>query len=213
MQSETICQFLQRLEKTEERFASLGTESLKPDSDKLQRMVTELETQYIGAVVNLGSPKGGTHWVAILIDRDPFEIEYYDSVGDPPTPEAEKLLTMMQQQLNGIDKRWLKGKEYVIRSSDERHQEEWTACGLFALNYIHQRVTMDVSADDMKKKDFRECDMEVFRREQFPGEISPLPEEMSTTIAYACNSKMICPRNARAKYKPRISCTQAGGMW
>jgi hypothetical protein len=94
----------------------------------------------IGIVFNLDKTgQSGSHWVATFIDlknnkKDPVEINYYDSYGDPPIPLIKLFLVRLGEKF------LLKGEKVKIMYNDKRHQYGNSECGVYSMNFILERL-------------------------------------------------------------------------
>jgi hypothetical protein len=98
----------------------------------------------IGIVFNLDKTgQSGSHWVATFIDlknkeksseKDPVEINYYDSYGDPPIPLIKLFLVRLGEKF------LLKGEKVKILYNDKRHQYGNSECGVYSMNFILERL-------------------------------------------------------------------------
>lgn len=83
-------------------------------------------TSRIGIVFNIDPhDKPGRHWVSLFIDIKGKHACYFDSFGELPPPEVEKLLTNLKDQ--GITR---------ISYNDIRHQKSNTECGMFSIYFL-----------------------------------------------------------------------------
>ena len=71
--------------------------------------------------------KGGSHWVCLFIDLELKYIYFFDSTGDDPQNEIQKLVKKIQQQANNlnINLKYLQNKT--------QHQKGDTECGIYVL--------------------------------------------------------------------------------
>jgi len=71
--------------------------------------------------------KGGAHWVCLFIDLELKYIYFFDSTGDDPQNEIQKLVKKIQQQANNlnINLKYLQNKT--------QHQKGDTECGIYVL--------------------------------------------------------------------------------
>lgn len=88
-------------------------------------------------VMNLDrSDQKGSHWVGVFLDARPdgaHAVEYFDSYGDPPTPEIETLLRQKASEA-GMPMATLKVNGVV-------HQHEHTdTCGIHAMHFVRNRT-------------------------------------------------------------------------
>ena len=98
----------------------------------------------IGIVFNLDKTgQSGSHWVATFIDlkstsksssKDPVEINYYDSYGDPPIPLIKLFLVRLGEKF------LLQDEKVKILYNDKRHQYGNSECGVYSMNFILERL-------------------------------------------------------------------------
>ncbi len=106
----------------------------------------------IGIVFNLDKTgESGSHWVAVYIDlkiakepltpedlkkmvKDPVEINYYDSYGDPPVDGIKMFIVRLGEKF------LLKGEKVKILYNDKRHQYGNSECGVYSMNFILERL-------------------------------------------------------------------------
>jgi hypothetical protein len=108
----------------------------------------------IGIVFNLDKTgESGSHWVAVYIDlkiakdpltaedlnmfkkmKDPVEINYYDSYGDPPVDGIKMFIVRLGEKF------LLKGEKVKISYNDKRHQYGNSECGIYSMNFILERL-------------------------------------------------------------------------
>ena len=101
----------------------------------------------------------GSHWVAILIT--PHSAEYYNSYGDPPTPEVRARLVAEGKRLWPDNVKTLKINS--VKQQDERSE----TCGWFATKFITDRLKGKswkevLGYDGQVRK--READVDAFER-------------------------------------------------
>ena len=96
-------------------------------------------------VANCKRGKCGVHWVCVFIDcrklpDSPWTIEYFDSVGDPPSDE----ICIWQEELkkNLEEYRFKKGESggVICEVNDIQHQKLNTECGVYCSYFIRSRV-------------------------------------------------------------------------
>ena len=127
----------------------------------------------VACVINTDTYKscqyGGTcgqHWVCIFFDgrmKDIISLEYFDSVGKPPSTNILKLMTDCKNGINAC--------ECNIHVNQVRHQQKNTECGVYCLFYIMFRLeNMDVEPNDIFNDagdTVRDDQMIKFRRSLF----------------------------------------------
>jgi hypothetical protein len=62
--------------------------------------------------------------------KDPVEINYYDSYGDPPVDGIKMFIVRL------VEKFLLKGEKVKILYNDKRHQYGNSECGVYSMNFI-----------------------------------------------------------------------------
>jgi hypothetical protein len=119
-----------------DRFYFLGT--FPSDFYKLQIVSQDYMQKLVGArpiagiVLNLDEhDKPGTHWVAIIIDNSAKQIEYFDSLGNPPTKTIALFLRKLKKHTKG---------RYSVLHNPFVHQTDSAECGVYAMYFIIQRV-------------------------------------------------------------------------
>ena len=87
----------------------------------------------LGVVYNMDTHnKPGSHWVAMFIDLDTNEVDYYDSYGDDiETAPIRKFKNKMMKML---------GKDAVYKYNNKRHQFKDSECGIFSIKFIEYRL-------------------------------------------------------------------------
>ncbi len=106
----------------------------------------------VGIVFNLDKTgESGSHWVAVYIDlkiakdplseielkkleKDPIEINYYDSYGDPPVDGIKMFIVRLGEKF------LLRKEKVKISYNDKRHQFGNSECGVFSMNFILERL-------------------------------------------------------------------------
>lgn len=92
----------------------------------------------ISFVMNTDVSSGkGKHWVAVYIDaEDDYEINYYDSLGDPPSDMFMRDIKKLADKVSPIYQ--LRMKINSIRSQ----KDDSTTCGYMAVAFIRKRLRM-----------------------------------------------------------------------
>lgn len=109
----------------------------------------------IGCVLNLDThDKGGSHWVALFVDRNSQTIEYFDSVGDRPNKWISKFIRKLLDNLEG---------SWHVKINSTVHQLENSECGIYAIYYIIQRL-MGKSFEQITSHVIRDRKMNRFRK-------------------------------------------------
>jgi hypothetical protein len=87
--------------------------------------------KYVGIIFNQDKSNGrGTHWVGVLIDNITNTLEYYDSVGKPPTKCIDRHFIQPFQEKTGYD----------LIYNNKAHQRNNSECGVFSINFILNRL-------------------------------------------------------------------------
>ena len=89
----------------------------------------------VGIVYNLDPHyKGGSHWVALHVNKKQRSIDYYDSYGSPPPPEIDSFMKK-------IEKDMARGGIKMKRDYNKvRHQFGNSECGVFSMNFIIEKL-------------------------------------------------------------------------
>ncbi len=121
----------------------------------------------IGIVFNLDKTgESGSHWVATFIDlksttksteKDPVEINYYDSYGDPPIPLIKLFLVRLGEKF------LLANEKVKILYNDKRHQYGNSECGVYSMNFILERLH-GTPMKKISKTKIMDKDMNLIRR-------------------------------------------------
>jgi hypothetical protein len=123
----------------------------------------------IGFVLNLDDhTKGGSHWVALLIDNTLKTIEYYDSAGKRPNKNIQNFITKVYNFVK-------KHNKYTIKYNTTTHQLKNTECGVYAIHFIIKRI-IGVPFDTICNDTIPDEQMAIFRYYIFRprGGTSPL---------------------------------------
>ena len=87
----------------------------------------------LGIVYNMDTHnKPGSHWVAMFIDLDDNEVDYYDSYGDDI--ETTPIRKFKKKMLKAL------GKDAVYKFNNKRHQYKDSECGIFCIKFIEYRL-------------------------------------------------------------------------
>ncbi len=94
----------------------------------------------IGIVYNTDpSTKKGQHWIALFIDLNKREINYWDSYGQcPAPPEIVDFINVLKPQAPNVYKN--KSAKFTVNCNTIRHQYGDTECGVYCLNFIQKSV-------------------------------------------------------------------------
>ena len=81
--------------------------------------------------------KPGEHWISMFIDLDNKSICFFDSTGDPPSKEIEKLINKLERQSKSLTINFTKFK---TTKNKKQHQFNNSECGIYSLFFIIQRL-------------------------------------------------------------------------
>jgi Ulp1 family protease len=113
----------------------------------------------LGMILNLDShDQPGSHWVAVYIDVLGGTVEYFDSVGEPPTRNIKRVLSFLCRELTGKCK--LTQFKTVINS--KKFQIENTECGIYSIYYIVSRI-LGIPSKDIISNVIRDVQMNKYR--------------------------------------------------
>lgn len=120
----------------------------------------------IGLILNLDDhTKGGSHWVALLIDNTLKTIEYYDSAGKRPNKNIQTFINKVYNFLNKNDRptKVAYGRgTYTIKYNTTKHQMQNTECGVYAIHFIIKRI-IGVAFDTICNDIIPDEQMTIFR--------------------------------------------------
>ena len=108
----------------------------------------------IGLIFNLDKrDEPGSHWIAIFINTHLKTIEYFDSLGNPPTRDIKKSLVYVQSR----------HKDYSLTINSRIHQRGNTACGIYSILFILFKLNnpnnydyLNITLPDSKVHPFRQ---------------------------------------------------------
>lgn len=135
-------------------FTFLG--ALPSDFFKLVNMNYNSLKRYalVGIVFNLDThDKTGSHWVAFVIDNKNKNLEYFDSVGDPPNKIISKFISKLRK---------IGYNDYELRINTTVHQTKNTECGVYSIYYTIGRLK-GISSDKLFSKVVGDSKMNKFR--------------------------------------------------
>lgn len=102
----------------------------------------------VGIIFNLDRhDQPGSHWVAMYMELDDGEIEYYDSYGTRPPPLIFKFMKDMCSMGNHQFEHVFK-----IEYNKKRHQYGGSECGIYSMNFILERLRGKTLHDISNKK-------------------------------------------------------------
>lgn len=101
----------------------------------------------IGIIYNLDKHnEPGSHWVAVFIDTDNNEVNYYDSYGEIPPK-------LIQKFMNSIGLKMIENNNSPsLIYNDRRHQYGHSECGIFSMNFLIQRLNGKTMYDISQEK-------------------------------------------------------------
>ena len=101
----------------------------------------------VGVIFNLDPhDKPGSHWVAMYLDLNKKSVYYFDSYGNSPPSEVEKLIERLQKQAKEL------GFEIDYQYNQVRHQYENSECGVYSMYFIIQLLEHKKTFNDIQKK-------------------------------------------------------------
>lgn len=110
----------------------------------------------IACVLNLDThDKGGSHWVALFVDRASKTIEYFDSVGHPPNKWISKFISKLLKHFD-VQGSW------SVKINSTVHQLQNSECGIYAIYFIIQRL-LGRSFEQISSHVIRDSKMNKFR--------------------------------------------------
>jgi hypothetical protein len=95
----------------------------------------------LGIVLNMDRhDQKGSHWVGIYCGLNPsrrgrFGVWYYDSIADPPPPEAQQFMLGLRAQVAAEMGNPL-GRRFRVEHNTVRRQFQNTECGIYAMLFI-----------------------------------------------------------------------------
>lgn len=121
------------------------------ESNHARRMATEPSfickllhenVSMIGFVINTDIWTGaGKHWTAVFIDmrnEDTWTVEFFDSGGDEPNPNVDRLLDLIVTNIHSCNKAFGKVVK-KINTCNIQHQLDDIECGVYCLFMIYCR--------------------------------------------------------------------------
>lgn len=95
----------------------------------------------LGVVFNLDKHnQPGSHWVALFINIDKGEVNYYDSYGHEPISSIRKFMTDMSRKLNHHYDANSMRKRSKMQFNKHRHQYGGSECGIYSMNFLIQSL-------------------------------------------------------------------------
>ncbi len=102
------------------------------DFNKVLCEIYKKKYKKIGIMLNTDIlKKGGSHWVALLIDKENENIEYMDPFGDKPIKRFYFFINKIYCIL---------GKKYTLLINNKKVQYNTYQCGVISLYYIENRL-------------------------------------------------------------------------
>lgn len=119
------------------------------------------DAKKLGFVINTTAGEG-SHWVALLIDLDKAETEYFDSLGFYP---SEKVRTTVDYIMDGVRKMypWCALGTKVCYTN-KRKQYGVTECGIYVVWYLVQRVCEELSLKALSDINLPDSECRKFRK-------------------------------------------------
>ena len=129
-----------------------GDKALSNSDKSIDKLINEGYTCF-GCAINTDETKNckggkcGTHWVCVFIDCRktsgvPWTIEYFDSVGDPPSEKICK----WQEKMKVVLEKYRQEKSHhdaggvVCEANNVQHQQQNNECGVYCTYFIRARV-------------------------------------------------------------------------
>ena len=103
----------------------------------------------------------GSHWISLFVDLKNKFIFFFDSTGDKPPNEIERLITRIIEQSSDAG---IKLKSFI---NNKAHQKGDTECGMYALFMIIGLLTKAMTVEDFTTTRITDTQMEKLRREYF----------------------------------------------
>lgn len=125
----------------------------------------DLASKYntFGVIFNTDVNDGpGKHWVALFVDLVKGEISYFDSVGDEPPKEVNKLIKRLKKQGNEYFKMNGLNRKIKININRTQHQHERTECGVYCLTFIYYMLKIG-EFDHFNSRPIYDFDIETLR--------------------------------------------------
>jgi len=124
----------------------------------------DLEDKYkrIGVIFNTDkSTQRGKHWISLFFDLEKGQIYFSDSVGIKPPEPVRLFIQKIEKYLKS------KGLNVDSRYNKTEHQEKYTECGVYSVNFIlrllkgktFEHITSKKISDDK----INQCRMVYFR--------------------------------------------------
>lgn len=146
---------LNQYQELDKKFKFLG--ALPSDFYKIDKINFAKFKKYkkLGMVLNLdGYEQSGSHWVAIYIDKNKKQIEYFDSLGRTPNTNIKYYI---KEYLNN------EFPNYEYLQNKYKHQLLDTECGVYSIYYIINRL-LGFSFQYITSNVIRDDDMKRFRK-------------------------------------------------
>lgn len=95
----------------------------------------------LGVVFNLDKHnQPGSHWVALFVNLNKGEVNYYDSYGHEPISSIRKFMTDMSRKLNDYYNANSIRKKCRMQYNKHRHQYGGSECGVYSMNFLIQSL-------------------------------------------------------------------------
>ena len=135
-----------------DKFLGIANDKCLSNSyEVIPKLLDKGEETCFGCVINTDKTtnckngKCGTHWVCVFVDCRksvgvPWTVEYFDSVGDPPSKEIckwqEKLANALTKYRNSKNE----NGGVICDANTIQHQEDNNECGVYCLYFLRARV-------------------------------------------------------------------------
>lgn len=155
LSTKDINNVMQQYQEFDKSFKFLG--ALPCDFYKITKVNYDDIQNYkkIGIIFNLDTHnKGGSHWVAFLIDNKKKSIEYFDSTGNPPNLYIKQFIKFLKSEII---------KDYNYFQNKYVHQKKNSECGVYSMYYIIQRL-LGNDFNDITSHVINDNQMRIFRK-------------------------------------------------
>lgn len=119
----------------------------------------ELGKFRLGYIINYDYHwQGGSHWVALYIDLNKYQIYYFDSYGSKPKKLIKKFITRvllyLKKKYNKLNGKNINFEKDVIdlRYNKIRHQYRHSECGTYSMNFILRLLKGEKFSDITKAR-------------------------------------------------------------
>lgn len=106
----------------------------------------------LGMILNLDTHESpGSHWVVIYVSKIDKTVEYFDSLGDPPTKNTKRVLDYLSRKF---------GYDSIVVSRE--FQLKNTECGIYSIYYLISRMLLYTS-DEITSNIIRDSRINKYR--------------------------------------------------